>query len=321
MATPRNQLVDAQTPMFYHITSRCVQSAWLMGRDPVTRVDYSHRKAWLISRIESITPAFAVSVETYAVMSNHFHLVVYYDPLAASRWCDEEVARRWYIAHPSQLDDANDPECLDAAIERMLDDQERIDHCRKQLGSLSEFMKCLKQPIAYRANRESDTDGSYWAKRFYSGAILSEGALAAVMAYVDLNPIRAKIVRRLEDCRDTGLASRIQANEFSHDQLQSYLKPCADGLESARPESSMSLGMYLKFLKEILEIEANLPKGAPSAGIQHEALTREERWVSAKHALRRAPRAIGRQQELANWLSRQTFAARELAMPALLYLG
>ncbi len=318
MATPRKQLVDAHTPMYYHITSRCVQSAWLMGKDPVTKVDYSHRKSWLESRLRAITPAFAVSVETYAVMSNHFHLVVYYDPTAAASWGDEEVARRWYIAHPSQLEDPDDPACLDEAIELMLEDSERLEHCRMQLGSLSEFMKCLKQPIAYRANRESDTDGSYWAKRFYSGAILSEDALAMVMAYVDLNPIRARIVRHITDTRHTGLAHRIKASEFSSEDLQSYLGPCANGLGTTqRPESSKTLAMYLSFVNELLAIELGAQHMHWPAAIHHEVLTREERWVSAKQTLCRAPRAIGLRHDLAEWLSKRGFASRESALPSL----
>lgn len=317
MATPRNQLVDANTAMFYHITSRCVQGAWLMGKDPRTKVDYSHRKAWLISRIESLTPAFAISVETFAIMSNHFHLVVYYDPLAASTWSDEEVARRWYIAHPSQLDDPDDPACVEEAIQLMLDDPERIEHGRKQLGSLSEYMKCLKQPIAYRANRESDTDGNYWAKRFYSGAVLSEDALTAVMAYVDLNPIRARIVRHLKDCQNTGLQNRMKKGAFDPKDLQAYLQPCADGLKGQRPERSMNLAKYLSFLTEILAIERDTRHAPPPPADSQRLLTREERWVAAKHALRRAPRAIGEARELSRWLSKRDFATREHPLPAL----
>mgnify|MGYP006085397397 FL=1 len=71
---------------------------------------------------------------------------------------------------------------------------ERLVHARQTLGSLSMFMKHLKQPIAYQANKEDRCSGHFFEGRFYSGALLDENAVIAAMAYVDLNPIRAKIV-------------------------------------------------------------------------------------------------------------------------------
>ncbi len=53
-------------------------------------------------------------------------------------------------------------------------------------------MKHLKQPIFYQANREDKCSGHFFEGRFYSGALLDENAVTAAMAYVDLNPIRAR---------------------------------------------------------------------------------------------------------------------------------
>ncbi len=151
-----------------------------------------HRKSWLIKWLHTITPSYAVSVETYAIMSNHFHLVVHYDPGLAQGWSEEEVARRWIRAHPALVAEPDKPDSVEEAVHRILMDPIWLARCRKQLGSLSDFMKCLKQPVAQRANTEDGLDGHFWAKRFYSGAILTEEALLGVMAYVDLNPIRAR---------------------------------------------------------------------------------------------------------------------------------
>ena len=49
----------------------------------------------LVDRIRLLACCFAVEVYAYCIMSNHFHLVARYDPLACWRWSDEEVARRW----------------------------------------------------------------------------------------------------------------------------------------------------------------------------------------------------------------------------------
>ena len=80
MATPRSRLIDPNQPLFYHLVSRCVRRSWLCGLDRQTQRNYSHRKAWLIQRLNQLAQAFTVEVHAYAIMSNHFHLVVYYDP-------------------------------------------------------------------------------------------------------------------------------------------------------------------------------------------------------------------------------------------------
>ena len=90
-------------------------------------------------------------------------------------------------------------------------------------------MKHLKQPIARRANEESGTKGHFHDSRFYSGALLSEAALLAAMAYVDLNPVRAGIAERIEACAHTSIAERLQEN--SAEALEAYLAPLVSGLD------------------------------------------------------------------------------------------
>ena len=208
MTTPRRLLVDPVNACDYHLVSRCVQGAFLCGRDRRTGRDYSHRRQWLADRIKLLACCFAVEVYAYCIMSNHFHLVARYDPLACWRWSDEEVARRWVDAFPptdkGEVVEERKPE----ARELLLGDPDRLFRARRTLGSLSAFMKHLKQPIARRANEESGTRGHFFEQRHYSGALLSEAALLAAMAYVDLNPVRAGIAERIEACRETSIAER-----------------------------------------------------------------------------------------------------------------
>ena len=237
MATPRYKLVDEENAACYHVTSRCVRRAWLCGYDSVTQRDYAHRKDWLVDRMKKLARCFAVEIFGYAVMSNHFHMVLRYDPKASASWTDEEVAQRYVEAFPprvkGQLDEQDKAEQLEQrkAEERelLMEDPEGLARARRTLGSLSRFMKHLKQPIARRANVEDDCEGHFFEQRFYSGALLSEAALLAAMVYVDLNPVRAGQVRELIECRDTSIGERLQ--EHSEAALDEYLAPVASGLE------------------------------------------------------------------------------------------
>ena len=176
MTTPRRLLVDPENACDYHLVSRRVQGAFLCGRDRRTGRDYSHRKQWLVDRIKLLGCCFAVEVYAYCVMSNHFHLVARYDPLACWRWSDEEVARRWVDAFPPTEKGKVVEERKAEARELLLGNPGRLIRAR---STLSAFMKHLKQPIARRAIEEGGTKGHFYDQRFYSGALLSEAALLA----------------------------------------------------------------------------------------------------------------------------------------------
>ena len=301
MATPRHQLVDSSAAVPYHIVSRCVRRSWLCGFDAITQRDYSHRKAWLVDRLAQLAGAFAVDVYAYAVMSNHFHLVVHYDPRAAQKWTDHEVAQRWLRACPPKLQDGSIDEGLrELKLAALLADPDQVAQARSKLGSLSVFMKLLKQPIARRANLEDGCKGHFFEQRFYSGALLSKRAVLAAMAYVDLNPVRARIARSIAEATHTSAHERLFVR---HESLAGQLCPVHAGLGGS-PILQITLSDYVD------RLEVLLPD--PPARWSERKI---KRWQEQVANLRKRQRVFGPQTRISKWVEARGWQLRETPLP------
>jgi len=213
MTYPRSQLVSEHQAGFYHVVSRCVRRAFLCGQDPVTGQSFEHRRQWIEARILELADCFAVSVYAYAIMHNHFHIVLRVDPAATANWTNEEIAQRWLTAFPGRLKDNDSPEMAERFALALLGNAERLAEVRQRLGSLSWFMKALNEPIARRANREDNCTGKFWEGRFKCQALLEEHAVLSCMAYVDLNPARAAICDTLAESDHTSIQRRLRERD------------------------------------------------------------------------------------------------------------
>ncbi len=217
MGYPRNILVPPDAPSIVHCVSRCVRHAFLCGVDAMTGRSFEHRRAWLEERILALPQSFAVAVHAYAVMHNHFHIVVQTNPKAPWDWDDETVARRW-LALP--MAPREDPQSLEQGVRELCENRERLHVLRERLGSLSWFMRFVKEPIARRANREDQCRGRFWEGRFKTQVLLDETAILACMVYVDLNPVRANIASTPERSEHTSIAKRLNDNRSLDQRLQ-----------------------------------------------------------------------------------------------------
>ena len=295
-ATPRARLVDKELPMHYHLISRCVRLAWLCGNDKRGRKKYDHRKDWLVERLFHLAKCFAVEIDGFAIMSNHFHLVVYYDPLACYSWDDAEVARRWTQAFPPRVS-PDRPQELEALqeIEReaLMQDAVQLERRRLSLGNLSSFMQHLKQPIAWKANREDKCTGHFFEKRFYSGALLDEKAVLASMAYVDLNPVRARICEDIEGYENTSIYRRMAHLANSPEKLHEVLQPLVSGLGSRSTSLWVNLADYIHHLRIL------------SASSEEPVTDEQAAWFNQVASIRKRQRAYGLIDELKTWVLRQ----------------
>ena len=229
MRTPRYQQVSPIEPQCVHVTSRCVQRAFLCGDDPLTGHNYDHRRQWIEAQIMMLSEHFAVAVYAYAVMSNHFHLLMYMEPLGPTQWSDEDVARRWLAVTSTRRTP------LECELELLIEDKARIADLRERLGSLSWFMRYLKEPIARRANKEVGSRGHFWEARYDVKDTLDDEALLSQMVYIDLNPARAGISDEPTDGPFTSLAIRVHSRA-----PEAPLTPIAGCLKGSLPEMTES---------------------------------------------------------------------------------
>jgi len=218
MTRARHQLIDLSATSYYHVINRCVRRSFLCGDDPYTKRNYDHRRQWLIDRIKLLSSIFSINIAAYAIMSNHYHLVLQVDKVHADLWPMDEVIEHWYRlynGHPI-VDDYLAGR--DMSIVKLRKVEEYAELWRERLYDISWFMKCLNEHISREANKEDRCTGKFWEGRFKSQALLDEKALLSCLAYVDLNPIRAGIANSLEDSNFTSIQERIK--QYKSHQLQ-----------------------------------------------------------------------------------------------------
>jgi REP element-mobilizing transposase RayT len=204
-------LVSLDATPYYHCVSRCVRRAFLCGEDSDSGCNFEHRRGWIEERLLELATIFAIDIAAYAIMSNHYHVVLHVDSERAQSWSEREVAERWHRLFKGSLLGLRycRDEMLTTAEDKAL--KEQIANWRQRLMSISWFMRCLNEPIARAANLEDHVTGRFWEGRFKSQALLDEKALAACMAYVDLNPIRANMATSPETSAHTSIHRRIEA--------------------------------------------------------------------------------------------------------------
>jgi len=211
MAIARKRQISLVDTKYYHCISRCVRRAFLCGEDRFTGKSYEYRRGWVEEKLLSLAKVFCIDVCAYTVMSNHTHLVLYVDDKKAKRLNDKAIIIRWHKLCKGTLltQKYMQGEKL-SKTERIFFNQ-TVEQYRERLASISWFMRLLNEDIARKANKEDGCTGRFWEGRFKSHALLDEAAIAACMAYVDLNPIKAKMANIPEESAHTSVQKRIES--------------------------------------------------------------------------------------------------------------
>jgi len=209
MTRARESIIDLEVTPYYHCISRCVRRAFLCGEDKFSGKNFEHRRDWIVERIAYQTKSFAIEVASYAIMSNHYHLVLRVDVDKAKSWSEATVIRRWkrlFKIPPVVQQYQKNPAA--AGIAEVA--QGLIEEWRNRLMDISWLMRGLNEYLAREANKEDNCKGRFWEGRFKSQPLLDEAAVLTAMSYVDLNPIRAKIAKTPEKSSYTSIQQRIK---------------------------------------------------------------------------------------------------------------
>ena len=95
MTIARKDQISLDATPYYHCISHCVRRAFLCGTDSFSGVNYDHRKQWIVDWMKFLSAVFAINIAAYAVMSNHYHMVLHVDETKAQGWSEDEVTKRW----------------------------------------------------------------------------------------------------------------------------------------------------------------------------------------------------------------------------------
>jgi REP element-mobilizing transposase RayT len=214
---------DSRTkPIIYHAISRIV------GRDFLLEVDEREHFRMLMRMCEKFTGCRVLS---YCLMSNHFHILLEVAPVPEGGISDPELLERLGVFYSevqvaeivkemeaaavvrmrgefemSPVDEMGVP--LTPAEELVLVQQQaarRVEEIRcrftRRMHDLSEFMKSLLERFTKWFNRMHSRTGTLWEDRFKSVIVESGTAARTIAAYIDLNPVRAGMVKDPADYR------------------------------------------------------------------------------------------------------------------------
>ena len=208
---PRAEQFDPSSICIVHLVQRCIRRAYLAGVDVVSGKNFEHRREWIRCRMERLASVFGIDVLTYAILSNHMHIVVRTRPDVIAGWSDADVALRWLRVFPGRRIDEQLAEPTTNDVETLANNAQRIQVIRTRLSNPSWFMKALCEPIARLANKQDEATGHFWEGRFKALAITDEAGLLACSMYVDLNPVRAAMAQTPEESVHTSAYDRIKA--------------------------------------------------------------------------------------------------------------
>ena len=177
-------------------------------------------KGILLGMIRRAAAFSGIEVYTYALMDNHFHLLV---RVPGKREVTEEELRRRVVALYGKERAGRlfaewvkrERKGKSAVVQA---EKERL---KRRMHDLSQFCKTFKEAYTQDYNRRHDNTGTIWEGRFKS--LLVEGAaraLLTVAGYIHLNPVRAGMAENPEEAENSGYGAACGGDEAAQAGLE-----------------------------------------------------------------------------------------------------
>jgi REP element-mobilizing transposase RayT len=210
-------------------------------------------KEYFYKLLKRFAIGFFVSVHTFCIMGTHFHILATCLEKDAKKADTEELYKR-YKALYGKL--ALPPTGSYQPSGELIEDEDRgVERLRNRLGSISCFVRELKQTFSHWYNKKHNRKGYLWNDRF-KGVLVDIGeAQLSCSAYIDLNPVRAGIVEAPEDYRWSSMGLRVRNlksfnklidnNFLSHLQ---YPENCVDTTGSLKNKANCLFFRYRLFV-------------------------------------------------------------------------
>ena len=214
MRTARIKINAESEEGVYHCISRTVNGEFLFGDEDR---EVLRRQIW------KVADYCGVEVLSYAILSNHFHLLVRVpvkEPVD-----DGELLRRYERMYPQPTKyQVARLEVIKAELESNGPEAQRWRERQLRLmGDVSIFMKLLKMRYSIWYNRRHDRFGTLWSERFKSLLVETGRALQTAAAYIDLNCVRAGLAEDPKDYRFCGYAEAVAGNRTARKGIESVM--------------------------------------------------------------------------------------------------
>lgn len=210
----RTARVKVEEGGYYHCMSRVIERRMVLG---------NLEKEVFRKMMRKVEGFCGVNILTYAVMGNHFHILVHVPE--RQEIDDEQLLQRMRLLYSKPFV---------AEYERRLKEarEDKQEAYVKQLREkylyrmydVSQFMKTLKQRFSMWYNRNNNRRGTLWEERFKSILVEnSENALIMMASYIDLNPVRAGTVSDSGKYRYCGYAEAMAGGRRAREGLRSLM--------------------------------------------------------------------------------------------------
>jgi len=180
-----SRMIISDETAVYHVMSRTALDGFPMG---------DIEKDFLLGLIKRFSRLYFTEIIGFCLMGNHFHLLTKMIP--ETKYSDEQIRKRYEAFYEDERVFAGG----------------QLPAFRAKYGSLSEFIREIKVGFARYYNKRYNRRGYFWGDRFKSVIVDKGETLVNCLAYIDLNPLRAGMVKRPEQYRWCSLGYHVQTD-------------------------------------------------------------------------------------------------------------